>query len=232
MSTLTRFTLFLIIFLTTQMGHATTVLNDTPWPPTHSKASVTFKGFSTTSIEKKPIFVFAFIHDDIPESAIDSIFQRYLLDWVKEITAISGRRVSMEFIRNRPPYTNYSYQAASETSYRGWETLARNYRDDQNLPHNRTTKFLLLTNSAMINNEVLGVASPGQQFGIASLIGKQIVGHELGHMFTANHELSDVQYNGWWCETFMRDVTPGLSNCYRYSDGNRELIKSFLGDVP
>lgn len=232
MSKLTRFTLYLILSLTTQIGHATTVLDNTPWPPANSEGPVTFKGFSTALTEKRSIFVFAFIHDDIPESAIGSIFQSYFLDWVKEITAITGRRVSVEFIRNRPPYTNYSYQAASESSYRGWEALAQNYRDDQNLPYNRTTKFLLLTNSAMVNNEVLGVSSPGQQFGIASLIGKQIVGHELGHMLTANHELSEVRYNGWWCETFMRDVTPGLSNCYRYSDGNRERIKSFLGDVP
>jgi hypothetical protein len=223
--------LFLTIFqLTTQMSHATTVM-DRPWPAANSEALMTPKGFSTITMEKRPIFVFAFVHDDIPESAIDSIFHSYFLDWIKEVTAVTGRRVSVEFIRNMPPYTNYSYKAASDISYRGWETLARNYRDDNNLPYNRITKFLLLTNNA-IDNKVLGVASLGQQFGIASLIGKQIVGHELGHMLTANHELSEVQYNGWWCETFMRDVTPGLSNCYRYSDGNRELIKSFLSDVP
>lgn len=212
------------------MSLATTVM-DRPWPAANSETLMTPKDFSTTAIEKRPLFVFAFVHDDIPASAIDSIFHSYFSDWVKEITAVTGRRVSVEFVRNMPPYSNYSYKAASDISYRGWERLARNYRDEKNLPHNRTTKFLLLTNSAIINN-VLGVASSGQQFDIASLIGKQIVGHELGHMLTANHDLSEVQYNGWWCETFMRDVTPGLSNCYRYSDGNRELIKSFLSDAP
>lgn len=219
-----------IFQLTTQFSHATTVM-DRPWPAANSETLMAPKGFSTIAIEKRPIFVFAFVHDDIPESAIDSIFHSFFLDWIKEVTAVTDRRVSVEFIRNVPPYTNYSYKAARGISYRGWETLARNYRDDNNLPDNRITKFLLLTNNA-IDNKVLGVASLGQQFGIASLIGKQIVGHELGHMLTANHDLSEVQYNGWWCETFMRDVTPGLSNCYRYSDGNRELIKSFLSDAP
>lgn len=229
-------TLLLTIFLlSTQATYATLVVDNTPWPADHSDTHPTPKSFSVKSTEKRPIFVFAFVHDDIRNSDNASLIEGHFLKWIKEIDAVAGRRVSVEFIRNTPPYTHYSYKGDSTDAYWGWATLAGNYRDAKNLPHNKTTKFLLLTDSAIngtfFEQRVLGVAGPGQPFGIASLTG-QTVGHELGHMLTADHDNAEVQYNGWWCETFMRNVTPGLSNCHVYSEGNRERIRSYLSDTP
>ena len=94
------------------------------------------------------------------------------------------------------------------------------------------TKFMLLTNDWM-NSETLGVTGVGQQFALATLTNKQVMGHELGHLLDAEHELVDVKYNGWRCETFMAaKVNSLLSNCYVYTDPNRARIKDFLSLAP
>lgn len=230
MSKIIRTTLALIVALSiNQTTYATIAVDETPWPVVDPALQITPR----SSIEKRPIFIFAFVHDDIPESKIPSLFSDHFLELAKEINTVTGRRLSVEFVRHTPPYTSYAYKAPSQRSYEGWAALAEQYRNNKNLPHNRTTKFLLLTNNAMVEGEVLGVASLGQPFGIASLLGKQIVGHELGHMFDANHDLAEIRNNGWWCETFMAaKVNPLLSNCYVYTDGNRERIKSYLSNTP
>ncbi|MDB5994858.1 MAG: hypothetical protein JWP42_1994 [Pseudomonas sp.] len=207
--------------------YATQVIDDTPWPLAPSP-----KNSSNLSVEKRPIFILAFVHDDVPESTIASIFPGHLVPFIKELRETTGRRVSVELVRNAPPYTNYAYKGTSQDSYDGWRQLGTDYRDKNNLPVNRTTKFILLTKDYM-NAEVLGVAVSGQQFGIASLVHKQIVGHELGHLLDAQHELSEERFNGWICETFMvPKVDPLKGNCYVFTDPNRSRINAYLADVP
>lgn len=223
--------LLLSALLALSTTQANTVTDHTPWPMENTETPRMLDRSGVALEEKRPIFVFAFIHDDVPETAVSSLFKEHFLTWVKEISAVTGRRVSVEFIRDMPPYTSYSYRTAD--AYTGWALLAKQYRHDKNLPHTRTTKFILLTKDAMVDKDVLGVAGTGQPFGIASLLGKQIVGHELGHTFTADHDLSEVRYNGWWCETFMAaKINRLLSNCYQYSKRNREHIVSYLDNTP
>ena len=131
---------------------------------------------------------------------------------------MTGRDVSVRLVRNAPPYTSYPYRADSQAAYEGWSALVSDYRDTNKLSINRTTKFMLLTNDWM-NSETLGVVGVGQQFALATLTNKQVVGHELGHLLDAEHELADVRYNGWRCATFMAaKVNSLLSNCYVYTD--------------
>lgn len=219
----------LLISMVIQTTYATVVKDETPWP---SDQSVHSRSLATVPAEKRPIFIFAFVHDDIPESRIQSIYPEHFLPMVKELKIATGRDVSVKFIRNTPPYTSYAYKGEDETSYYGWKMLGEHYRDNNNLPFGRTTKFLLLTNDWM-NSHTLGIASEGQQFGLATVASKQIVGHEMGHMLTAQHERSEIRYNGWLCETFMTPkVNPFYSNCFVYTDPNRTRINNFLADTP
>jgi hypothetical protein len=222
----------LILTLTSfinQTANATIARDETPWPTVPLFAPRTF---NAVPVDKRPIFIFAFVHDDVPESKIPSIYPDHFFPFVKEIKLITGRDVSVRLVRNAPPYTSYPYKADSQAAYEGWSALGSDYRDTNNLPINRTTKFMLLTNDWM-NSETLGVAGVGQQFALATLTNKQVVGHELGHLLDAEHELADVRYNGWWCETFMAaKVNPLLSNCYVYTDPNRARIKDFLSLAP
>ena len=225
----TLFTTLLFTLIINQTASATVVKDETPWPIAQPE---TPSMRSSIPVEKRPIFVFAFVHDDVPEDKIPSLYPDHFAPVIRELRTTTGRDVSVIFVRNTPPYTNYSYKGETQASYDGWRDLGTAYRDAKNLPTGRTTKFMLLTNDGMTNN-VFGLAGVGQQFALAALNHKQIVGHELGHMLDAQHELAEVRYNGWWCETFMAaKVNTLLSNCYVYTDPNRERIRSYLRDAP
>ena len=215
--------------LVNQTVFATVAKDETPWPLSRSERLNTL---DSIPVEKRPIFIFAFVHDDVPESQVSSIYPEHFLPVIKEIRSTTGRDVSVIFVRNTPPYTSYAYKGETQASYDGWKDLGIAYRDANNLPIGRTTKFMLLTKDWM-NSDTLGLAGMGQQFALATLSHKQIVGHELGHMLDAEHEFSEVRYNGWWCETFMAaKVNPLLSNCYVFTDPNRGRIRNFLNPVP
>ncbi|WP_129586955.1 hypothetical protein [Pseudomonas frederiksbergensis] len=215
--------------LINQTTYATVVKDETPWP---SDPSVQPRSLVTIPMGKRPIFIFAFVHDDVPESRFQSIYPAHFLPMVKELKIATGRDVSVKFIRKTPPYTSYVYRGENQTSYDGWKALGEHYRDNNNLPFGRTTKFLLLTNDWM-NSHTLGITAEGQQFGLATVASQQIVGHEVGHMLTAQHELSEIRYNGWLCETFMiPKVNPLYSSCFVYTDPNRARINNFLADTP
>lgn len=229
MSTFRYIFALLITVLVNPTTHATVAVDETPWP---IAPLVTPKNLSSFTVEKRPIFVIAFVHDDIPESTISSLFPNHLTPAIKELQETTGRRVSVQLIRNTPPYTNYAYKGENQKSYDGWSALGADYRDKNNLPIKRTTKFMLLTKDS-INDKTLGIAGVGQQFAIASLKGKQVFGHELGHLLDAQHELSEVRFNGWACETFMAaKVNPLLGNCYVFTDPNRSRINDYLANVP
>jgi hypothetical protein len=228
----TLYTLLTALFfasLINQSASATIVKDQTPWPVVQPDVP---SMRSSIPVEKRPIFVFAFVHDDVPEDKIPSLYPDHFAPVIRELRTTTGRDVSVIFVRNTPPYTNYSYKRETQASYDGWRDLGIAYRDAKNLPTGRTTKFMLLTKDGM-NSNALGLAGVGQQFAVAALGHKQTVGHELGHMLDAQHELSEVRYNGWWCETFMAaKVNTLLSNCYAYTDPNRERIRTYLRDAP
>lgn len=218
------------------IANASLVIDDTPWPshPTAGQYSIPALSLDSASapVESRPIFIFAFVHDDVPESKINSIFPDYFLPMIKEIKAFSGRRVSVEFIRNTPPYTNFAYKGENKTSYNRWVDLAYAYRSSNNLPDNRTTKFILLTNDK-INANTLGLASAGQFAAIASLPSFGSVAHEMGHLLDGNHESAEIKYNGWWCETFLYfEREPLRSNCYTYTDANKARMNAYLSEAP
>lgn len=216
----------LLIPLTT---YATQVIDETPWP---LATLLTPKSLSNVAVERRPLFVIAFVHDDVHETTISSLFSHHLVPLIKELQETTGRKVSVRLVRDEPPYTNYAYKGASQTSYDGWRELGTHYRDKNNLPVNRTTKFILLTKDYM-NDETAGLAVSGQQFAIASLVHKQVVGHEIGHLLDAQHELSEERFYGWICETFMiPKVNPLKGNCEVFTDPNRSRINAYLANVP
>lgn len=230
MSPLFKYTLpALLLLVINPSAHADVAIDNTPWP---SATSPTPRDFNVSSIQKRPIFIFAFIHDDISESMMSSLFPDHLIPAIKELELTTGRKVSVQLIRNMPPYTSYAYKRLGQASYDGWSALAGNYRDSQNLPRNRTVKFILLTND-FISGRIAGMGGVGQPFAIASLTSQQVFGHELGHTLDAQHELAEVRFNGWACETFMVAESNSLrSNCYVFTDPNRARINAFLEGTP
>lgn len=212
-------------------SHASIAIDNTSWPP--ELASIQTRTLSAPLMEKRSIFIYAFIHDDVtlPQS---QIFHEHFLPLIKELESVTGRRVSVQFIRNQPPYTNIAYKDADNKKvYQNWLSRAIHYRNEHNLPDKRTTKFILLTQQAL-NERTAGLAGNGQEAAIASLKSKINVGHEIGHTLTAAHENYDVFYRGgWWCESYMTTSPNSLySNCNTYTDANREKLRTYLNNVP
>ncbi|MBV4521814.1 hypothetical protein KVG88_17265 [Pseudomonas sp. SWRI74] len=223
--------LLLLAALTSNSAHATIAIDDTPWPAEQPQPKA--RSLVEPLVSKMPIFIYAFIHDDVLEPQSD-IYTKHFLPMVKEIEGFTGRRVSIQFIRNLRTFTDFNYEHENEqTTYLNWYGLASYYRDEKNLPRTRTTKFLLITKNAL-NNRVAGIAGLGQQTGIASLKSALFVGHEIGHMLDADHEHGDVLFrNGWWCDSYMVP-SPNLlnANCHFYTDANQQRISDFLSNVP
>ena len=213
------------------VSHASVAIDHTSGPPEPS--SIQTRSLSAPLVEKRPIFIHAFIHDDITQPQSE-IFTQHFLPMIKELESVTGRRVSVQFVRNRPSYTDFAYRDDdNQRVYQNWLRRAIHYRNEQNLPDTPTSRFILLTKQGL-NEKTAGLAFSGGQVAIASLKSKLFVGHEIGHTLTASHDNSDVFYrDGWWCESYMAPKANSLySNCNTYTDANREKIRAFLNSVP
>jgi hypothetical protein len=222
--------LFAILFITSST-QATIPIDDTHWPSEKDKPAL--QPFEAPNVSKHTIFINTFIHDDVKEPQ-SQIFEKFFLPLIKEIEGFTGRRVSIQFIRNLQPYTNFVYENEDhQATANKWKVLALKYRNEKNLPYNKTTKFLLVTKN-QLNNQAAGIAGAGQQFGIASLIRELYVGHEIGHMLDASHENGELLYrSGWWCDSYMMPAPTYLTSaCHVYTNANRQRISAFLSDAP
>lgn len=232
MNTLTKLKLilFAILFITSS-AQATIPIDYTHWPSEIDQPMV--QPFEAPNTSKHTIFINTFIHDDVKEPH-PQIFEKFFLPMIKEIEGFTGRRVSIQFIRNLQPYTNFQYKNENyEATSNKWKILTNIYRNEKNLPQTKTTKFLLVTNN-LLNDRVAGVAGIGSQSAIAALTSELNVGHEVGHMLDATHENSDVFYrNLWWCDSYMVPQPNSLTGtCHVYTDANRQRISAFLSNVP
>ena len=97
------------------------------------------------------------------------------------------------------------------------------------------TKVILVTRD-ILNDTAAGAAliwSPTSfgQVAIASVTSYSVVGHEIGHLLGAKHEDSEVQFNGWFADTYMapkREIIK--SHSYTFSPANRQNIKNYLAN--
>ena len=176
-----------------------------------------------------------FIHNDLADYNKDDLYETYFAQLAQELESIAGEKISILLIS--PPNAGlhdhpYKDPYASGT-LRTWRAKVDNYR--RTLPDaggsTRHNKYLLLTRDPLFST-ILGIANQAGYTAIASIARTYAPAHEVGHMFNATHEDSDVVYNGWWNDTNMRsDVLSQLrGNAGRFSDKNRENISQYLDD--
>ena len=185
-------------------------------------------------LTKLPLNFYVFLHDDIPQAQRENISMDYFSWLRKDLESFTHRRVYVNFVHNVAPLTEYAYQGGNLTNIlSGWSDSVKNYADKNNLPINRRTKYLLLTNEK-INGQTLGIAGQQHYAGIASLGSYPAAAHEIGHMLGGTHDHSEVLYkDGWWCETNIFPTRVGVrANCYHYSDKNKEAIAAYLSELP
>ncbi|WP_460143932.1 zinc metalloprotease [Pseudomonas sp. S2_A02] len=192
-----------------------------------------------TLSSKKPILIMVFLHDDLAEYDEKKIYSDYFA-WLKtELEDISGRGVLILFKSNEPGVTDYPYQNDSlEAAVDGWwERIDKAVIApvEKTRPYNYDLdKFLLLTRHS-INSSYAGAADVGGRVGMASISSYRVPAHEIGHMFRATHEDSEVVYNGWWNDSIMSVDYVGSAfrgNDYHFSEKNRENIRNHLSRFP
>lgn len=184
---------------------------------------------------KEPLALLVFIHQDLADYSKDDLYENCFSWLSEEMESISGRKMLIRLIspEEAPGLTNHPYKNSdASTSLSAWKIAVDNYR--RNRPRKdlnpRFNKFLLLTRSA-INSQVLGIADLSGYAGIASIEKRRTAAHEVGHMFNAVHQDSEVLYNGWWSETVMKptdDFSELRHDADRFSDKNRENIRAYL----
>jgi hypothetical protein len=194
-----------------------------------------------TAAAALPIRLNVVVHNDIPAPLRARLEADYLQPWVKEMESLSGRRVELRFSEAVPELSDLDYRTpfrhdANRVITQGNVTFWSKQRDG-NWNH-RLDKTLVLVNGTYVPQdpslpELVGEATFQGMAGWASLRTYSAAGHELGHMFGATHENAKLLFNGWFCETYTYPARANVrSNCYRYSDKNREAIRAYLSEAP
>lgn len=184
-------------------------------------------------MNKQPLTLNVFIHEDLSNYSRYKLYETHFSWFSDEIQNLSGRKISVNMFS--PPEAKtlsdfYYENISAAVSLNAWREKLKNHFGSQLLDdsHTRFNKYLLLTRNN-INSSILGIAQFKGSAGIASITSDMTPAHEVGHMFGATHEDSEVLYNGWWSETIMSAESSALrSDANRFSDKNRENIRNYL----
>lgn len=190
--------------------------------------------------QKNSITIIAVVHNDVPKSKRETIYADHFYPLVKELESFTERKVHVVFA-GAEPYTHFDYKGTDTLdTLQRWESMGFRLLDEmrkEGLITNVLTKVMLVTHDTL-NDKVAGVALISQpthsgMFAIASLTSYINVGHEIGHLLGARHEDWEVQFNGWWAETYMtpqRELIRSIS--YTFSAANRKNINNYLSTKP
>ncbi|MEX5573089.1 hypothetical protein Q1J52_09170 [Pseudomonas lijiangensis] len=184
--------------------------------------------------EKRPLFLYVFLHDDIPAAERVNLKKDYFSWMIKDLESFTGRRVYLDIIDKKSTLSGFRYQTTDlQRGQQEWDSFVDRHIQENNLPRNGTTKFLLLTRNP-VNEKTLGYTRERHYAAIASIQTYTTAAHEIGHMLGGLHEHSEVLFRGgWWCETNITPTRQQIrANCYIYSAQNKKNIAEHLNQFP
>ncbi|MCF5649806.1 hypothetical protein GIV49_09475 [Pseudomonas syringae] len=190
--------------------------------------------WANDNASRQPLTLYLVLHDDLSHHNTLELRQDYFAWLIKDLESFTDRYVRLAFIRDVPGLTDFAYQNDDvDETYYAWKTTMDRYVIDNDMERNATNKYLLLTQNK-INSKTLGASEDKSYTGIASLETFTIPAHELGHMLGGTHEAAEVLYKGgWWCQTNIIESHEKIrSNCYVYSDANKQIMAEHLNRFP
>ncbi|WP_442110935.1 hypothetical protein [Pseudomonas sp. NUPR-001] len=178
-----------------------------------------------SAMAAKSLVVEVFAHDELADISNESLEKDYFSHWIKEMREISAHPVEIVFRRGIAGVTDIDYR--NKPPQQTLETFGDNASQQA-----KTDGKLILITKDIFDSNTAGLASVffgSGTYAMASMSAYGNAAHELGHLLSAVHEDSEIRFNGWACETYMQPGRNQLrSNCYRYSDANRERIAQNL----
>lgn len=181
-----------------------------------------------------PIVLTLFIHDQLDPREVAGMGPDYMEWFIKEVTHITGRRVSVIRITRTPGMTDLGYrQEDGMHAMSEWHKRVLDYIETHNLPlSTKRHKYILVTRHNLAK-DVLGMSFGSRGVAIASLKAYNTIGHEVGHLLGATHENAETSFaHGLPCRTLMYpEHTALIANCYVFSDKNRQAIVDYMNDT-
>ncbi|MGN2410512.1 reprolysin-like metallopeptidase [Pseudomonas syringae] len=174
--------------------------------------------------------LFLVMHDQLTQQERNDLNESYLSPLVKQLTEITGRRVTVTLITNEPGTTDFDYRGLEKTELlTSLSLISEKYADAKNLPlPSKRHKYVFLT-SNKISLMRHGVTATNYNVAIASLKRYHTLAHEVGHLFGATHEAA----TGFPCQTTMwGDFTTAIIPCYYFSEANKALIRNYVNGTP
>lgn len=178
----------------------------------------------------RSLVVTVYPHNELANLSDAQLDKDYFKHWLDEMRSFTNHPIEVIFRRNIPGITDLDYRGMSSSEILQAFTEQEKYLNSSR-PFSFLNKHLLLTRDSYDKsglNYNAGLAYIKGNTAIASMAAYGAPAHEIGHMLSASHEDAELKFNGWVCETYTHPRVPARSNCYRYSDKNRENIVSYL----
>ena len=189
----------------------------------------------TTEQQQLPIVLTLFLHDQLTSNQIANLDQGHLAWFTKDLELITGRKVEVVTVRDKPGYTDFVYRLGdSNKALYEWDQRVIDFTVYNALPRSKRHKYVLVT-PENLTFLVHGIAVLGGRSAIASVSAYRTIAHEVGHTLGASH--SEGQFHATAapvpCITnmFAEDVF-FLKNCWRYSEESAQVIRDYLKDTP
>lgn len=177
-----------------------------------------------------PLTVRIFLHDELRSTEARQIHAGYVAWWLSdmEVNVLPEETIDIVYLPSVPGFSDKPY--GTPRFLTTWSNAVDTYARSRSIQPSWRNKYLLLTRKNPAEGK-LGQAMPERGVAIAGLAAPyNVVAHELGHLFGAEHAKAELRVEGWWpCVTNMYtpDV-PMLRNCYEYSAANIENIRRYV----
>ncbi|MFQ6575240.1 hypothetical protein [Pseudomonas sp. UM16] len=177
-----------------------------------------------SAVAARSLVISVYPHNELAAISDEQFNKDYFQHWLDEMRLFTNHPIEVIFKRNVPGITDIDYSDMS--SLQLLETFSQQIPERSYL-----NKHILLTEGVYDRsglNYNAGLAYEKGVTAIASITTYSSAAHEIGHMLSATHEDAEVKFNGWVCETYTHPRVPLRSNCYRYSDKNRQNIADYI----